>query len=136
MRLKFSRYTGVVLGVIAVMVIAPVICAASTDTMGMMSETQGAVPQLVVTSGNMPSPSGGMPSHHILLNAVGVQVKTNHFVLSAAESFFWHPISSLTIEPSTSRTSNIRREIEYKIPLPPSVEYHCRNYLSSEEPPL
>ena len=128
MRLRFSSFTGVVLGVIAVLVIAPAICAASTDTMAMTSETHSDVP-------HYSSALDSMPSHHMLLNAVGTQVKTDRFVLSAAESFSWYPIN-LTTEPAASETKYVRSDIECKIPIPTSVEYHCRNFLSSEEPPL
>jgi len=128
MRLKFSRSIGVVLGIIAVLVIAPAICAASKDTMSMTPETYGSVSQCFSTSGSM-------PSHHILLKAVGEQVKPHRFVLSTAESFSWYPIT-LTIEPSASRTEYVRREIECKIPISTTFENHCRNFLSSEEPPL
>lgn len=132
MRLNLVRYAGIAFGVIAILLIAPTICAASSD-MPTMTHDSGfqregtTIPQCVSTSHNP-------LSHHVLMNVIGEEVTPNRLILEQDICVSWAP-ADLSAEPSPNEGRPAQGDIAYT-PLPTPVEYHCRNLLSSEEPPL
>ena len=133
MRMNLVRSIGIVVGIIPILLIAPTICAASMDmtTMahGSGSHQEGtAIPQCV-------SASADPLSHHVLMNTVGEQVTPNRFVLDQGVCFSWSPVDP-AIEPSPTEGSPVQGNTRDLAPPSKPIEYHCRNFLSSEEPPL
>ena len=125
MRLNLVRSTGIVVGFIAILLIAPTICAASMD---MTAETHALIPQ-----GS--SISNSPLSHHVLINAVGEQVIPSRLIPSEAFCLSWSPVG-LTAESSLTEERPAPREVIDHAPPSKPIGYRCRNYLTSEEPPL
>lgn len=132
MRLNLVGSTGIVVGIIAILLIAPTVCAASESMdMTVATHDSGSYPQYSSTT---VSPL----SYHVLMNALSEQATPPRLV-PAGVILSWSPVN-LNIEPSPTQTRPLQRDIVYiiiyivltSIPL----EYHCRNYPNSEEPPL
>ncbi|MDO8716796.1 MAG: hypothetical protein Q7J73_08340 [Dehalococcoidales bacterium] len=133
MRVNLVRSIGIVVGIIPILLIAPTICAASMD-MSTMTHDSGSyregttVPQCISTSANP-------LSHHVLMNAVGEEVTPNRIILNQDICRSWSP-ADLSVEPSTNEGKPVQTDIRDHAPPLPLIECHCRNFLSSEEPPL
>lgn len=129
MRINLVRSIGVVVGVIVVLLVAPIVCAASMDmTMDMTAETHALIPQCSSTSNSS-------PSHHVLMYTVGEQVTPNRLIPSEVVCLTWSP-ADLTIEPSPTEERPLQIEARDLAPPSEPIAYHCRNFLTSEEPPL
>lgn len=132
MRINLVRSVALTFGVIAILLIAPTVCAASMDMTTMTHDSashQGEtkVPKCLSTSA---SPL----SHHILMNAVGEQVTPNRLILNQDICRSWSPVD-LSVEPSTNEGKPVQADIRDHAPPLPPIERHCRSYLRSEEPP-
>lgn len=134
MRPNLVRYAGIAFGIIAILLIAPTICAASSMDMTTMAQDSGfrqegaAIPQYVSTSVN-PLP------RHVLINAIGEEVTPNRLIPSEAVCLSWSP-ADLPVEPSPTAGRPVQIDVRDHAPPSTPIEYHCRNYLRSEEPPL
>lgn len=127
MRKNLVRSFSIVVGIIAILLIAPTVCAVSMD-MTVATHDSGSYLQYFSTS---PSPL----LRHILLSTLAEQVTPpNRLIPNEEICLSWSP-ADLTIEPSPTEERPL--QIEARDLAPPSypVEYHCRN-LDSEEPPL
>ena len=133
MRLKFIRSFGVVFGIAAILLIAPTVCAAS---MGMPAAMQSSSPcQQGTPDSRYVTASSDMPSHCVLMKAMGEQVKPPNAALNANISLTRCLEYSPDTLPSQPQSTPYQQDI-LKIPLSTPTEHHCRNFLSSEEPPL
>ncbi len=129
MRINLVRSVGITVGIIAILLVAPTVCAASMDMMmDMTAETHTLVPQCSSTSD---SPL----SHHILMNAVGEQVTPNRFIPHEEVCLSWSP-ADLTVEPSPTEERPVQWDVRDHTPISIPIAYHCRNHITSEEPPL
>ncbi|MDO8578543.1 MAG: hypothetical protein Q7R50_05125 [Dehalococcoidales bacterium] len=131
MRLNFVKSIGVVLGTV-VLLIAPTVCAASMD-ITMDAQSAGPCPQGGGIERRFTASSGSL-SHCVLIRAMGEQAKPESLI-SYDMCLSWCLENSTSIEPSQVQATSFQREI-IKIPLSAPPEHHCRNFLSSEEPPL
>ncbi len=132
-RMNLVKSIGIVVGIIPILLIGPTICAASMDMTTMAHDSGShmdgaAVPQCVSTLVNP-------HSHHLLMNAVGEEVKPSSLIPSEAVCISWSP-ADLTVEPSPTEGKPVQTDVRDHTPLPKPIAYHCRNFLSSEEPPL
>ena len=131
MRINLVRYAGIAFGIIAILLIAPTVCAASMD-MTMATHDHG------LSQGGAVIPcfsaSHNPLSHHVLMNAGGEEVTPDRLVLDQNICLSLSP-GGLPAEPSPNEGKPVQMDIDYT-PLSHPVEHHCRSYLRSEEPPL
>lgn len=133
MRINLVRSIGIVFGIIPILLVAPTICAASMD-MPPMAQHSGSLQEGAAIPERV-SISASPLSHHILLSTLDEQTPPNRLIPSEAFCLSWSP-ADLTVEPSPTAERPVQGDARDLAPPSKPIAYHCRNYLTSEEPPL
>lgn len=134
MRLKLAKSIGIVLGITAILLASPTICAASMEAVAGGEETSGACRQADVSQPCFATSSGSL-SHCVLIKALGEQVKPPRLVSYDNVCLSGCQVSDGANGHSQVLASPYQKDI-LKIPISNPIVHHCRNLLSSEEPPL
>ena len=134
MRIKSIKSIGVVLGIVLLILIAPTVCASSMSMPAGMQISTSCGQQGKSTASGI-NASMDSTSHCLLVKAEGEQIKTpdlisfNNVYISLGNDLVNDVVTTQTNSPG------VPGDI-LKIPISPPHEHHCRNLLTSEEPPL
>ena len=133
MRLKFIRSISLILGVIALILITPAVCAASMGPMPAM-DSSGSCPQQSSPAWHCFTTSSETLSHCVLVKAVGAQVKPARLISYTDVLLPVCPESP--VEGNCAVPEMTYQHDTLTLPVSPPPEHHCRNTVGSEEPPL
>jgi hypothetical protein len=136
MHFKFVRSVSIVLGIAAIMLIAPTVCAASMPDTGMAMDASAAGScQQMGEPHSMAVPVDGTVSHCALVNGTAELVKPQRVALQ--ENVILPPsLAEFDTAEASAPHLSILASDTFKIPLPAPPEPHSRSSTLSEEPPL
>jgi hypothetical protein len=135
MPIKFIRSISFVLGITALILVAPTVCAASMPASGMAMDASAAGScQQMGTLGSYNS-GNGAASHCALVNGTGELVKPQR-VISHENVFLPPSLTGFEAGEYLPSQKPVPQPEAVRIPLPAPPEQNTRSSTVTEEPPL